>query len=92
MSEFRVVSPFEPQGDQPEAIESLANGVLSGDKLQVLLRQSGIVIGKALDLHVQIVFFPQRRDLPHHGRVVVRVNGRLIPPLVDEQHRLGIIH
>lgn len=41
MSEFRVVSPFEPQGDQPEAIESLANGVLSGDKLQVLLGVTG---------------------------------------------------
>ena len=37
MAEFKVVSPFEPQGDQPQAIDTLANGVLSGDKLQVLL-------------------------------------------------------
>lgn len=37
MNEFKVVSPFEPQGDQPQAIEKLAAGVLRGDKTQVLL-------------------------------------------------------
>ena len=41
MAEFKVVSPFEPQGDQPQAIDTLANGVLSGDKLQVLLGVTG---------------------------------------------------
>ena len=41
MAEFKVVSPFEPQGDQPQAIDMLANGVLSGDKLQVLLGVTG---------------------------------------------------
>ena len=41
MAEFKVVSPFEPQGDQPQAINTLANGVLSGDKLQVLLGVTG---------------------------------------------------
>ena len=38
---FKVVSPFTPQGDQPEAIEKLSEGVLRGDKLQVLLGVTG---------------------------------------------------
>lgn len=41
MNEFKVVSPFEPQGDQPQAIETLARGVERGDKLQVLLGVTG---------------------------------------------------
>ncbi|MEN6470832.1 MAG: excinuclease ABC subunit UvrB, partial [Clostridiaceae bacterium] len=41
MNEFKVVSPFEPQGDQPEAIDKLAAGVLKGDKTQVLLGVTG---------------------------------------------------
>ena len=41
MSEFRVVSKFEPQGDQPEAIDALAKGVLRGDDAQVLLGVTG---------------------------------------------------
>ena len=38
---FKVVSPFTPQGDQPEAIKKLSEGVLRGDKLQVLLGVTG---------------------------------------------------
>ncbi len=41
MNEFKVVSPFEPQGDQPQAIDTLAKGVVRGDKLQVLLGVTG---------------------------------------------------
>lgn len=41
MGEFKVVSPFEPQGDQPQAIEALAGGVLAGDEMQVLLGVTG---------------------------------------------------
>ena len=41
MNEFKVVSPFEPQGDQPQAIGLLARGVERGDKLQVLLGVTG---------------------------------------------------
>jgi excinuclease ABC subunit B len=38
---FEVVSPFEPSGDQPEAIEALATGVESGLAEQVLLGVTG---------------------------------------------------
>lgn len=41
MPEFKVVSPFKPQGDQPQAIDILANGVKNGDDLQVLLGVTG---------------------------------------------------
>lgn len=38
---FRVVAPYEPMGDQPEAIQSLADGVKSGQWAQVLLGATG---------------------------------------------------
>ena len=38
---FRVVAPYEPMGDQPEAIESLAKGVQEGQWAQVLLGATG---------------------------------------------------
>lgn len=41
MAEFKVVSPFEPQGDQPQAIDTLAGGIAAGDRVQVLLGVTG---------------------------------------------------
>ncbi len=41
MNEFKVVSPYEPQGDQPQAIELLSRGVLRGDANQVLMGVTG---------------------------------------------------
>ena len=41
MGDFKVVSPFEPSGDQPQAIESLANGVMAGLKGQILKGVTG---------------------------------------------------
>lgn len=41
MNEFKLVSDFEPCGDQPEAIETLVNGIRRGDKTQVLLGVTG---------------------------------------------------
>jgi len=41
MNRFELVSPFEPQGDQPEAIRQLVEGVQRGDKEQVLLGVTG---------------------------------------------------
>ncbi len=39
--EFRLVSPYKPQGDQGTAIEALTRGVADGDKHQVLLGVTG---------------------------------------------------
>ncbi len=41
MSGFQLVSKFTPQGDQPEAIRQLAEGLERGDKEQVLLGVTG---------------------------------------------------
>ncbi|MDA0240648.1 MAG: DEAD/DEAH box helicase family protein, partial [Proteobacteria bacterium] len=38
---LRVVSPFEPAGDQPEAIEALVEGIGEGERDQVLLGVTG---------------------------------------------------
>jgi excinuclease ABC subunit B len=39
--EFKVVSDFAPAGDQPQAIESLAEGIKRGDRFQTLLGITG---------------------------------------------------
>ena len=41
MSEFRVVRPFSPSGDQPEAIDQLARGLELGLEEQTLLGVTG---------------------------------------------------
>ena len=41
MSEFELVAPFEPAGDQPKAIESLLRGIEEGKRNQVLLGVTG---------------------------------------------------
>ena len=38
---FKVVSPYDPAGSQPKAIESLVQGVRDGDRYQVLLGVTG---------------------------------------------------
>jgi excinuclease ABC subunit B len=38
---FQVVSPFQPAGDQPTAIASLAEGIERGDRFQTLLGITG---------------------------------------------------
>ena len=41
MDHFELVSKFRPTGDQPQAIEKLAQGVLDGDKEQTLMGVTG---------------------------------------------------
>jgi excinuclease ABC subunit B len=41
MADFELVSRFSPQGDQPEAIDQLVEGLRRGDKEQVLLGVTG---------------------------------------------------
>src|SRR5690554_772233 len=38
---FKIVSEFEPRGDQPEAIKALVGGLNSGEKYQTLLGVTG---------------------------------------------------
>lgn len=41
MSDFKLHSPWEPAGDQPQAIEELTEGIHQGDKFQTLLGITG---------------------------------------------------
>src|SRR5437588_7728519 len=41
MAAFQVVSPFEPQGDQPQAIEQLARGIDQHKRFQTLMGVTG---------------------------------------------------
>ena len=41
MSNFILTSPYQPTGDQPEAIRELVDGIQRGDKSQVLLGVTG---------------------------------------------------
>jgi len=41
MDRFKLVSPFEPTGDQPQAIKALADGIIAGEKCQTLLGVTG---------------------------------------------------
>ncbi|MDP9194172.1 MAG: excinuclease ABC subunit UvrB [Acidobacteriota bacterium] len=41
MSRFNLISPFQPQGDQPEAIRQLTEGLNAGARDQVLLGVTG---------------------------------------------------
>lgn len=45
---FELVAPFAPAGDQPQAIETLARGLVSGSRDQVLLGGTGT--GKTLTM------------------------------------------
>ena len=41
MPDFKLVSEYTPTGDQPQAIKTLSDGVLSGEKNQILLGVTG---------------------------------------------------
>src|SRR5947209_7888532 len=41
MPDFQVVSPFQPQGDQPKAIDALVAGIQQGKKFQTLMGITG---------------------------------------------------
>jgi excinuclease ABC subunit B len=41
MPDFQVVSPYQPQGDQPQAIDKLTAGIQSGQPFQTLMGVTG---------------------------------------------------
>src|SRR3984885_206583 len=41
MSDFQVISPFQPEGDQPDAIDKLTAGIHDGKKFQTLMGVTG---------------------------------------------------
>jgi excinuclease ABC subunit B len=75
MPEFRLVAPFEPTGDQPQAIEKLSDGLARGLRHQVLLGATGT--GKTASLAWTIA---------RHGRptLVLAHNKTLAAQLYSE--------
>lgn len=41
MSEFKLHAPYQPTGDQPQAIEALVKGFKEGNQFQTLLGVTG---------------------------------------------------
>ena len=41
MNNYKLQAPYEPNGDQPEAIKKLAKGVNNGKQFQTLLGATG---------------------------------------------------
>src|SRR5580700_7631994 len=41
MPDFQVVSPYQPQGDQPQAIDQLVSGIQQGKRFQTLMGVTG---------------------------------------------------
>ncbi len=75
MPDFKIQSPFEPGGDQPQAIAELSEGLARGDRFQTLLGATGT--GKTLTVaHV----------IANHGRptLVMSHNKTLAAQLYGE--------
>ena len=77
MPEFVLHAPYQPTGDQPQAIAELINGVNSGLKHQVLLGATGT--GKTFTI-AQVVAQTQRPTL------VLTHNKTLAAQLYSEFH------
>ena len=41
MDHFKLVAPYKPTGDQPQAIEKIVKGLKNGDQNQVLMGVTG---------------------------------------------------
>ena len=48
---FQVVSDYQPKGDQPQAIEKLARGIVDGEKFQTLLNDK--LLGAKMEIELQ---------------------------------------
>ena len=78
--DFKLVSDFQPTGDQPEAIEALVAGLARGDRSQTLLGVTGT--GKTFTMANVIAALPapdaRAGAEPHAGgAALLRVQGVL---------------
>ena len=76
MAEFNLVLPFEPAGDQPQAIRELVEGVERGDRHQVLLGATGT--GKTFTVaHVIAAAKRSTLVLSHNKTLAAQLFGEL---------------
>ena len=71
---FNLVTNYQPAGDQPQAIEQLTNGILNGEKSQVLLGVTGS--GKTFTM-ANVIAKTQRPTLvlTHNKTLVAQLYG-----------------
>src|SRR3954453_23539826 len=71
---FKLHTPYEPSGDQPEAIQQISEGILHGEKHQVLLGVTGS--GKTLTI-ANVIQNVQRPTLvlTHNKTLVAQLYG-----------------
>ncbi len=76
MADFNLVLPFEPAGDQPQAIRELVEGVERGDRHQVLLGATGT--GKTFTVaHVIAAAKRPTLVLSHNKTLAAQLFGEL---------------
>ncbi len=73
---FNISRPFSPAGDQPEAIQQLTDGILSGEKFQTLLGVTGS--GKTFSM-ANVIQNVQKPTLvlTHNKTLVAQLYGEL---------------
>jgi excinuclease ABC subunit B len=76
MNAFQLVSPHEPAGDQPQAIEELSEGLGRGDRHQVLLGATGT--GKTFSIaHVIAKHGRPTLVMSHNKTLAAQLYGEL---------------
>jgi Helicase subunit of the DNA excision repair complex len=72
MADFKIVSEFLPKGDQPDAINSLVEGINKGDNYQTLLGVTGS--GKTFTM---AKLFEKVQDLPYLCHTIKHLAAQL---------------
>jgi len=76
MPEFQIEAPYEPKGDQPQAIRELSEGLERGDPRQVLLGATGT--GKTLTMaHVIRNYGRPTLVMSHNKTLAAQLYGEL---------------
>jgi len=76
MAQFEIVSPYEPAGDQPGAIQELSQGLARGDRHQVLLGATGT--GKTFSIaHVIAKHGRPALIMSHNKTLAAQLYGEL---------------
>jgi len=80
MPDFQVVSEYEPAGDQPQAIDKLAEGIMSGSKCQTLLGVTGS--GKT-EIYIRAI----EQVIKRGGQAIVLVPEIALTPQTTDRFR-----
>ena len=82
MSEFKIVSSYQPKGDQPEAIRELTSAILAGERYQTLMGVTGS--GKTFTI-AQVIAQVQKPTLviSHNKTLAAQLYGEFMQLFPD---------